>query len=340
VKDLKVSVIIPTFNEASNIEAVVSMIKQSYPSYEVIVIDDGSADGTATVAYRAGVEVYSHPYNIGNGAAIKSGIRIATGDILVFMDGDGQHDPEDIGRLLENMPDYDMVVGARSFISQASIGRAFGNKIYNWLASYVAKFPIQDLTSGFRAVKANIARNFLYLLPNTYSYPTTITLGVLRSGFSVKYVPIKTRKRKTGSSNIRLIRDGVKFFMIITRICTLYSPMRIFLPVSFLMFALGVINYVYSYMRYSRFTNMSALLFVTSILIFMMSLISEQICQMRFERRGGDRPMQKEAPDDRRASSADPSDVINRGPTQTHADQRQSFTARSAANPSGSTAED
>ena len=193
------------------------------------------------------------------------------------------------------MPEYDMVVGARSIIDQASIGRAFGNKIYNWFASYVAKFSIKDLTSGFRAVKLNIARNFLYLLPNTYSYPTTITLGVLRSGLSVKYVPIKTRKREGGKSNIKLVRDGVRFFMIITRICTLFSPMRVFLPVSFLMFLLGLINYLYTFITRSRFTNMSVFLFVTAIVIFMMSLISEQICQMRFERRGADRPILKPA---------------------------------------------
>ena len=183
--------------------------------------------------------------------------------------------------------------GSAIVCSQSTFGRAMGNKAFNWFASYVAKFQIQDLTSGFRAVKADIARSFLYLLPNTYSYPTTITLGALRSGNSVKYLPIQTQKRQTGSSQVKLIRDGVKFFMIITRICTLYSPMRIFLPVSFLMFVLGTINYAVTYLTQGRFTNMSALLFVTSILIFMMSLISEQICQMRFERRGADRPLAK-----------------------------------------------
>jgi hypothetical protein len=209
------------------------------------------------------------------------------------MDADGQHNPEDIRRLIEHVPLYDMVVGARSVSCQASLGRALGNKLYNWFASYVAKFSIKDLTSGFRAVKTNVARNFLYLLPNTYSYPTTLTLGVLRSGMSVKYVPINTRKRKTGRSNIKLIHDGVRFFMIITRICTLYSPMRVFLPVSFAMFMMGLLNYLYTYVTRSRFTNMSVFLFVAAIIIFMMSLISEQICQMRFERRGADRPVLK-----------------------------------------------
>jgi len=302
MSETTISIIIPAFNEAGIIADIVQQIRSLHPDFEVIVVNDGSTDDTAAEAQKAGAEVYSHPYNIGNGAAIKSGIRVATGDILVFIDGDGQHNPEDIARLLDFFPDFDMVVGARSIGDQASLGRAFGNKIYNWFASYVAKFSIKDLTSGFRAVKSNIARNFLYLLPNTYSYPTTLTLGTLRSGMSVKYVPIRMEKRRTGKSNIKMIQDGVRFFMIITRICTLYSPMRVFLPVSFVMFSLGLINYLYTFIMHSRFTNMSVFLFVTAILIFMMSLISEQICQMRFERRGADRPIVKPEASDKDVS--------------------------------------
>ena len=300
---LKISVIIPVLNEEETIGVTVSSIRTLHPDSEIIVIDDGSTDSTADVAEAAGAEVFSHPYNIGNGAAVKSGIRVATGDILVFMDGDGQHDPQDIQKLLEHIPQFDMVVGARSLAGQASLGRALANKAYNWFASYVAKFPIKDLTSGFRAVKANIAKSFVYLLPNTYSYPTTITLGVLRSGMSVKYVPIRMRKRKSGKSRIRLIQDGVRFFMIITRICTLYSPMRVFLPVSFAMFCAGVANYLYTYLAHGRFTNMSVFMFVGAIIVFMMSLISEQICQMRFERRGADRPVMKPESADKNKNS-------------------------------------
>ena len=300
---MKISVIIPAFNETDIIANLVSDIKKLYPDFEIIVIDDGSTDDTALVADQAGATVYSHPYNIGNGAAIKSGIRVASGDILVLMDGDGQHNPQDIENLIKYIPKFDMVVGARSANDQASLGRAFGNKLYNWFASYVAKFTIKDLTSGFRAVKSNVARNFLYLLPNTYSYPTTLTLGVLRSGLSVKYIPIKIRKRKTGKSNIKLAADGLRFFMIITRICTLYSPMRVFLPVSFAMLLAGLINYLYTYIAQNRFTNMSVFLFVAAIIVFMMSLISEQICQMRFERRGADRPVIK--PDSSKTHSSD-----------------------------------
>jgi hypothetical protein len=191
--------------------------------------------------------------------------------------------------MLACFPDYDMVVGARSFSGQSSLGRALANKIYNWLASYVAKFPIRDLTSGFRAAKASVAKSFLHLIPNTYSYPTTLTLGVLRSGWSVKYIPIVVEPRRSGHSGIRVFHDGVRFLMIIIKICTLFSPLRIFLPVSFIIFLIGAVHYLQTYITSGRFPSMSALMFVTSVIIFMMGLISEQICQMRYERRVAER---------------------------------------------------
>jgi glycosyltransferase involved in cell wall biosynthesis len=282
-----VSVIIPAFNEAENLRHVIHEIAASYPEFEIIVVNDGSTDETASVARDSGAIVYSHPYNIGNGAAIKSGIRIASGEIFVFMDADGQHDPGEISALLSHFPNYDMVVGARGKGYHSSWSRGLGNKIYNWFASYVAKFQVMDLTSGFRAIKADIARNLLYLLPNTYSYPTTMTLGVLRSGRSLKYIPINAGVRTKGKSKVKLFRDGVRFFMIIIKICALYSPLRIFLPVSAVLFLTGLVYYLYTYVVWGRFTNMSALLFTTSIIVFMMGLVSEQICQMRFERSEG-----------------------------------------------------
>ena len=289
MEEKKISIIIPAYNEEQGIGEIVARVNELYPEAEIIVVNDGSTDNTAKTAQAAGAIVYSHPYNIGNGAAVKSGIRAASGDILVFMDGDGQHDPADIKNMLANFPEYDMVVGARSSSGQASFGRAIGNKVYNWFASYVTKFAVKDLTSGFRAVKADIARNFVFLLPNTYSYPTTITLGILRSGNSVKYVPVMVKKRQNGHSSIRFFQDGIKFFMILTRIATMYSPMRVFLPVSFFMFLIGLFRYVYTFVSEGRFTNISAILFVSSVIIFMMSLISEQICQMRYERRSAPR---------------------------------------------------
>lgn len=284
-----VSVIIPACNEAQSIGVLVEKIRNLHPNYEVIVVNDGSTDETAEVARDSGAIVYSHPYNVGNGAAVKSGIRIASGEILVLMDGDGQHDPEDITRMLALLPEYDMVVGARPAGQQSSFFRGIGNRILNRLASYVAKFPIQDLTSGFRAVKADVARKFLYLLPNTYSYPTSLTLGVLREGWCVKYLPITAHARKKGKSQIRLFRDGAKFIIIITKICTLYSPLRIFLPVSFFTFLLGFGYYIFTFVTKGRFTNMSALLLTTAVIIFMMGLVSEQITQMRFEGNQRDR---------------------------------------------------
>jgi glycosyltransferase involved in cell wall biosynthesis len=281
---MKVTIIIPAHNEEPSIGPIVRELRALYPDYEIIVIDDGSTDETGSSATAAGARVFRHPYNIGNGAAVKSGIRLATGDTLVFMDGDGQHRPADVAALLAPLPEFDMVVGARLGNHQSTFGRNIGNKIYNWLASYVAKFFIEDLTSGFRAIQADLARRFLYLLPNSYSYPTTLTLSVLRNGRVVKYIPITTKNRKTGKSDIRIIKDGVRFFMIIVKICTLYSPFRIFLPVSFLTFLVGLIYYLYTFITASRFTNMSALLFTTSVVIFMMGLVSDQVCQLRFER--------------------------------------------------------
>ena len=281
----QVSIIIPAFNEARTIGDVIKKIRELYADVEVIVIDDGSTDDTAKTAKEAGAIVYKHPYNIGNGAAIKSGIRHASGGILIFMDGDGQHDPEDIKEFEKYMQDFDMVVGARSISQHTSWIRAIGNWFYNRLASYVARFPIQDLTSGYRAINADIAVSFLYFLPNTYSYPTTLTLGVLRSGLSLKYIPIRFQKRKSGKSSISLINDGVRFFLIITKICTLYSPFRVFLPASFITFMTGVLYYLYTFIAFGRFTNGSVLLFTTSVIIFMLGIISEQISQLRFERR-------------------------------------------------------
>ena len=289
IDDRKVSVIIPAYNEEQVIGSIVAQVIEQNLAMEVIVVDDGSQDATAENARQAGARVFRHPYNIGNGAAVKSGIRMARGDIMVFMDGDGQHDPEDIAALLAPLSEYDMVVGARERKHQASLRRFFGNMVFNFLASYVAKFAIKDLTSGFRAVRGHIAKRFLYLLPNTYSYPTTLTLGVLRSGRRVKYIPIRTRQRQQGHSNIKVFSDGIRFFLIITKICVFYSPFRVFLPISFLMFVAGLSRYIYTFVMEHRFTNMSALLFITSVLIFMLGLVSEQICHLRYDKVEDDR---------------------------------------------------
>jgi len=280
----QVSIVIPVFNEADNLEGVIKKITVlDLPGCEIIVVDDGSTDGSADVALKVGANVIRHPYNIGNGAAVKSGIRVARGKIIVLMDGDGQHQPQDIPKLLAETRDYRMVVGARAKGSKLRFHRYAANLFYNLLASYVTQFNVKDLTSGFRALPRVDAMRFIDLLPNTFSYPTTLTLAFLRSGLTVKYVPIQTLYR-SGQSKISLVSDGFRFLLIITKIATLFAPFRIFLPVSVVCFLGGLTNYIYTYVTQHRFTNMSVFMFTTAVIIFMLGLISEQIALLRMER--------------------------------------------------------
>jgi glycosyltransferase involved in cell wall biosynthesis len=280
---ISVTILLPAYNEELAIAKTVQRIKELHPDFEVLVIDDGSTDNTMQAAMDAGANVWPHPYNIGNGAAIKTGLRMAQGDWVIMMDADGQHKPEDIEKLLDQKDNYDMVVGARSHGSETSLHRDFANMLYNRFASYVTKFKIKDLTSGFRLMRTEVARQYIYLLPNTFSYPSTLTMAYLRCGRSVKYVPIQTLARK-GRSKIKLLGDGTRFFLIISKIATLFSPLRVFLPISLLLFATGLVYYLYTFIIIHRFTNMSALLFSSSLMTFMLGLISEQISQMRYDR--------------------------------------------------------
>jgi glycosyltransferase involved in cell wall biosynthesis len=282
-KQYEVTVLLPAYNEEGVIGDAVRKIRALHPDFEILVVDDGSTDNTLQEAMAAGANVWPHPYNIGNGAAIKSGLRCAQGEWVVMMDADGQHQPEDIARLLEHRHGFDMVVGARTKTSETSAHRDLANWFYNQFASYVTQFNVEDLTSGFRLVRLSVAKQFIYLLPNTFSYPSTITLGYLRSGRSVKYIPIQTRAR-TGKSKIKLVKDGTRFFLIITKIATLFSPFRVFLPMSFAFFVTGICYYAYTFFAHGRFTNMSALLFNSSIIVFMIGLVAEQINQMRYDR--------------------------------------------------------
>ena len=279
----KITILVPAYNEEQSIRNTVRTIRQMYPDFEVLVVDDGSTDGTMKVAMEEGAHVWPHPYNIGNGAAIKSGLRSAAGEWVIMMDADGQHDPADIANLLEYKDKYDMVVGARSKGSKGAFHRNIANWIYNKAASYVTRVRIRDLTSGYRLVRRDVARKFIYLLPNGFSYPTTLTMAYLRSGYSVKYIPIRTIKRH-GKSKIKLMKDGTRFLLIIARIATLYSPFRVFLPISFLFFLIGNLYYIYTFITAGRFTNMSALMLSTSVIVFMMGLISEQVSLMRYDR--------------------------------------------------------
>jgi len=281
----KISIVIPAKNEAEPLPVLLGEIKRLHPDAEIIVVDDGSTDRTAAVAEEKGAHVVRHRYSMGNGAAIKSGARAARGDVLVFMDADGQHDPKDIARLLEKFREgYDLVVGARDRGSQASIARMFGNGLYNRLSSWMVGHAIDDLTSGFRAVRAGAFRQFLYLLPNGFSYPTTSTMAFFRAGHAVTYIPIRAHSRKGAASHIRLLRDGSRFFLIIFKVGVLYSPLKLFAPLSALFFAAGCWYYAYTYITTQRFTNMGVLLFLSSALLFMLGLLSEQITTLMYQR--------------------------------------------------------
>ncbi|KAA3638845.1 MAG: glycosyltransferase family 2 protein [Proteobacteria bacterium] len=282
---LNISIIIPAKNEAESLVSLLPAIQKLIADAEIIVVNDGSTDKTQQVSEKSGVNVVNHPYSRGNGAAIKSGARAASGDIFVFMDADGQHRPEDIQGLLNRYNEgYDMIVGARGSESQASKARLFGNGLYNRIASYMTGQKIVDLTSGFRVVNAKKFKQFLYLLPNGFSYPTTITMAFFRAGYSVAYEPIVAPER-IGKSHINILKDGMRFFLIIFKIGTLYSPMKLFFPASLVFFLTGLIYYIYTFFTDGRFTNMGVLLFSTSVLVFLLGLISEQITALFYQTR-------------------------------------------------------
>lgn len=277
------SIVIPAKNEGENLQALLPELRNLFPNAEIIVVDDGSSDNTISVCEKSDVKVVSHKSSKGNGASIKTGARNASHDVIVFMDGDGQHRPRDVQRLLEKFKEgFDMVVGARSRKSQASIFRLIANSIYNSLSSWMSGSKIEDLTSGFRIVKKEIFMKFLYMLPNGFSYPTTSTMAFFRAGHNVEYIPIETEKR-LGESHISIFKDGIRFLVIIFKIGTLFSPLKIFVPISFGFFATGLFYYLYTYITQHSFTNMSALLFITSIIIFLIGLVSEQITVLMYK---------------------------------------------------------
>jgi glycosyltransferase involved in cell wall biosynthesis len=282
-KNRGITIIMPAYNEEQVIGGVIEKLKALDLEADILVVDDCSSDNTKEVAEKAGARVIRHPYNKGNGAAIKTGIRNARGEIIVTMDADGQHNPDDVPRLLRDIGDFDMVVGARSDSSEGKLHRNIANRIYNGLASYLCTFKVEDLTSGFRAVKTKVARKFIYLFPNRFSYPTTITMSLIKSGFNVKYEPIKASER-VGKSKIRLFQDGAKFFIIIFKIATLFRPIKIFLPVSIVLFLLGIGWYAVTFISEHRFTNMSLLLMVASVNIFLLGLLAEQVAELRYDK--------------------------------------------------------
>ncbi|WP_417472399.1 glycosyltransferase family 2 protein [Luteimonas mephitis] len=282
---MRISVILPAKNEAEGLRRTLPRLRQAQPDAELIVVDDGSSDDTAAVAAAHGARVLANPYSMGNGAAIKRGARAASGEVLVFMDADGQHDPAEIATLLDRLEQgYDMVVGARDGSGQASAGRSLANRFYNRLASWMTGHRIADLTSGFRAARADRFREFLHLLPNGFSYPTTSTMAFFRSAYPVDYVPIQVARRVGNNSHIRPIKDGIRFLLIIFKIASLYSPLKLFAPTAAGFAAFGLGWYGWTFAQEGRFTNMSALLFSAAVIIFLIGLISEQITNLTYRR--------------------------------------------------------
>jgi glycosyltransferase involved in cell wall biosynthesis len=280
---MRISVVMPAKNEAEGLRRTLPALRAGFPDAELIVVDDGSTDDTAAVAAAGGARVLSSPYSMGNGAAIKRGARAAQGEVIVFMDADGQHDPAHIPLLLAQLEaGHDMAVGARDGSGQASVGRGLANRLYNRLASWMTGHAIADLTSGFRAVRAAKFREFLHLLPNGFSYPTTCTMAFFRSAYPVAYVPIRVDRRVGTASHIRPLKDGIRFLLIIFKIATLYSPLKLFLPVALGFFGTGLGWYAYTFATEGRFTNMSTLLFSAAVIVFLIGLVSEQITGLTY----------------------------------------------------------
>jgi glycosyltransferase involved in cell wall biosynthesis len=279
-----VSIVIPAFNEAASIGDDVDVLRAAAPWREILVVDDGSSDATGERAAAAGAIVVRHPYNKGNGAAVKSGIRRATGEFVLIIDADGQHPPEDALRLIARLGEFDLVIGARADETQASAARRAGNTFLNRVASFLTGTAIPDLTSGFRGARRECLREFLHLLPNGFSTPTTTTLAFIKAGYNVAFEPIHARRR-SGQSKIRLARDGARFFVIILKMITLFSPLRIFLPVSAAAFAVGAGYALWTIYSQSHVANSSVLLIMFAVIVFLVGLVSEQISTLRFEGR-------------------------------------------------------
>ncbi len=278
------SIVVPAYNEEQAIGPLVETLRAAAPWHEILVIDDGSSDRTGEQARAAGAAVVRHPYNKGNGAAVKSGIRHATGDHVLIIDGDGQHRASDAVRLVSHLGEYDLVIGARSAGTQASSARLLGNSALNWLASYLTGRKVPDLTSGFRCARRACLLEFLHLLPNGFSTPTTTTLAFIKAGYNVRFEPVEAETRQ-GRSKIRFARDGVKFLLIVLKIVTIFSPLRVFLPISLASFAAGTGYAVWTIATQSHITNSSVLLIMLAVIVFLVGLVSEQIAALRFEGR-------------------------------------------------------
>jgi glycosyltransferase involved in cell wall biosynthesis len=277
-----VSIVIPALNEEDAIAEVVARLREHAAWKEIIVVDDGSSDATGARATEAGADVIRHPYTKGNGAAVKSGIRRAQGEFILILDADGQHAPADANRIIQRLGEYDLVVGARSTATQATVGRRFGNALLNQLASYLSGRPVPDLTSGFRGARRSHLVEFLHLLPNGFSTPTTTTLAFIRAGYNVTFEPIDARAR-VGQSKIRFARDGARFFLILLKVITIFSPLRVFVPISAITLLIGIAYGLANFAWYGRIPNGAVILILFAVIVFLVGLISEQISSLRFD---------------------------------------------------------
>ena len=277
-----VTIIIPAHNEEEGISDVITQLKELSGNYEILVVDDGSTDDTHKLASETGVKVIRHPYNKGYGAALKTGIRNAKTDIVLFMDADGQHKPSDIEKLIPYIGEYDMVVGARTKKSKISLLRRPGKKILSVTANFLAGMKIPDLNSGFRALKKNVAMEFMPILPNSFSFSTTITLALVNSGYSVKYISIEALER-VGTSKIKPFRDGFRFIILIIRTVVLFNPLKVFLPVSAVLFIVGFFELIREIIVYFDIWTTPILLILSAILIFFFGILADQISSLRRE---------------------------------------------------------
>lgn len=282
-KDSSVTVILPAFNEQTCIAQTVSKLKETYPEYEILVIDDGSDDDTAKIAETEGARVIRHHVNKGYGASLKQGMRKARGDIVVFMDADGQHDCKDIARLVEGLEDSDMVVGERSKEDMVTV-RKPGKWVLSFVANYLVGRHIPDINSGFRALYREDGLRYLPILPNGFSLTTTITLAMIKEGRDVTYIPIRISPRAGGKSSVRYFRDGAKTLLLISRVIMLFNPLKIFAPLSLMFFLVGGLYTLWTLISMTNITDTSILLLLSGFGFLFFGLLADQISNIR---RGG-----------------------------------------------------
>lgn len=278
-----VSIVIPAYQERAAIGDVVSAVLKVVASlsceYEVIVVDDGSTDGTGDAARKAGAHVLVHPYNKGYGASLKTGIRFASNRTVIFLDADGQHDPDDIPRLLAGRTGFDMVVGARKGMAGSPLWRQPGKLFLKWLVNNLTGHSIPDFNSGYRALDREMALRFLPIMPDGFSFSTTSTIAAFKGGYLVQYLPIQVAKR-IGTSTVTAA-DGFRTIMLIIRLVTLFAPLRVFLPISAVTFLIGLIFTVYGYVHTGEASVKGLISLLAAVQFFLFGVMVDQVVAVR-----------------------------------------------------------